>query len=77
MPNSIKQGGAPSFLASWAGLLAAIGLRLPAQQLESLCSYVGQQLQELQPIDRSSLQRAFKAWGYQPGLELLTERDAA
>ncbi|PRW60544.1 alpha beta-hydrolase isoform B [Chlorella sorokiniana] len=59
------------YLASWASHLAAIGLRLPDQQLEALCSYVGQHAKQLRAGDRACLQRAFETWGYQPGLALL------
>ena len=72
VPCVLSQTGELPYLASWAACLAGIGLRLPAQQLEALCSYVGDNREELQPIDRKNLLRAFQAWGYQPGLALLS-----
>ncbi|KAI7839981.1 hypothetical protein COHA_006302 [Chlorella ohadii] len=69
--------GALPHLASWAGLLAAIGLQLPAQQLAALCGYVEQHRQQMLEPDRQQLQAAFVAWGYQPGLALLRRLAAA
>ena len=65
------QAGELPYLAGWAAHPADIGLRLPEQQLEALCSYVGQHGRQLSKGDRKKLQRAFQAWGYQPGLALL------
>ncbi|PRW60376.1 RAP domain [Chlorella sorokiniana] len=65
-----KTGGL-SYLASWASHLAAIGLRLPEQQLEAICSYVSTHLQQLSKGHVKLLRTAFEAWGYQPGLALL------
>ena len=67
----LPQTGELPYLASWAAILAAIGLRLPEQQLVALCSYVGRHRQQLQPMDRKKLMSAFEAWGHQPGLALL------
>jgi len=65
------QTGELPYLASWASHPAAIGLRLPEQQLEAVCGYVGRHMQELTPHDRERMLRAFKAWGHQPGVALL------
>ncbi|PRW60220.1 Tbc2 translation chloroplastic [Chlorella sorokiniana] len=59
------------YLAGWASCLAAIGLRLPEQQLKALCSYVRKHLQQLSKGCRKQLRAAFETWGYQPGLALL------
>ena len=67
----LPQKGELAYLGGWAAILAAIGLRLPQQQLEALCSYVGRHKQQLNRGDRKELMRAFEAWGHQPGLALL------
>jgi len=66
----VQKGELP-YLAAWAEVLATISVRLPPQQLEAVCSFVGQHLQELTPRDRERLLKAFEAWGYEPGLALL------
>ena len=68
---AVLQKGKLPYLASWAASLAAIGLRLPEQQLGALCSYLRQHGRQLKEGDRMDLQRAFEAWGHQPGLALL------
>ena len=68
------QTGELAYLAGWAAILAAIGLRLPGQQLEALCSYVDRHMQQLNRGVRKDLVRAFGAWGYQPSLALLGGR---
>ena len=65
------QGGELPYLAGWAANLAGIGLQLPEQQLEALCSYVSRQGQAISKGHRLQLERAFNAWGYQPGVALL------
>ena len=71
------QVGALPYLASWAAHLADIGLRLPEQQLEALCSYVGRHGRQLSKGHRQQLQRAFDSWGYQPGVALMARLDGA
>lgn len=71
------QIGKVDFLASWAARLAAVGLRLPEQQLEALCQYVASHRQLLQARDRSQLQQAFDKWCYQRGQALLAKLAAA
>lgn len=46
-------------------------MRLPDEQLETLCRYVVQHGQQLRAADRKDLERAFTAWAYEPGLALL------
>ena len=67
----LPRTGELAYLAGWATNLAAIGLRLPGQQLAALCSYVDRHRQLLNRGDRKKLMRAFEAWGHQPGLALL------
>ena len=67
----VLQTGELPYLAAWAAHLAGISLRLPEQQLEALCSYMGQHGRQLSKGSRLQLRRAFDAWGYQPGLALL------
>ena len=68
------QIGKLPYLAGWAATLAAIGLRLPEQQLEAVCSYVGRHPQQQQG-DRRYFEKAFRAWGCQPGLALLGQME--
>ena len=70
MPCLPQKGELP-YLAGWAACLAAIGLRLPGQQLEALCSYVDSHRQQLNPGYKKLLLSAFEAWACQPGLVLL------
>ena len=60
-----------AWLAGWAFSLAAVGMRLPPEDLQLACSFVRQHKGYLRPTDRSQLLQAFNAWDYQPGLELL------
>ncbi|KAI7836191.1 hypothetical protein COHA_009917 [Chlorella ohadii] len=63
--------GTLPYLAGWANSLAAIGLRLSAQQLKAVCSCVSKHPKQLRPGDRSNLEKAFRTWAFQPGLALL------
>lgn len=69
---AVLQEGELLYLASWSAHLAAIGLRLPQQQLEAVCRYVSKHPRQLNRGDAKSLRTAFKAWGYQPGLAMLS-----
>ncbi|PRW60650.1 RAP domain [Chlorella sorokiniana] len=71
------EGGELAYLADCAASCAAVGLRLPAAQLKAICRYVQQHPQQLDRGGRANLQRAFEAWGHQPGLALLAELGAA
>ncbi len=68
---SAFQIGELRYLASWSAHLATISLRLPAQQLEAVCSCVSKHPKQLRPGDRSNLEKAFRTWAFQPGLALL------
>ncbi|PRW60733.1 5-enolpyruvylshikimate-3-phosphate synthase [Chlorella sorokiniana] len=73
-PSAVQHNQATElpYLAFSAGYLAAVGLRPPEpDQLAALCGYVEQHRPQLRDRDRRQLQRAFDAWGYQPGLALL------
>ncbi len=70
-PHPATQKGELLYLAGWANILAGIGLRLPAQQLEAVCGYVSKHPKQLQARERSDWEKAFRTWGYQPGLVLL------
>ena len=72
----VPQVGELPYLASWAAHLAAIGTRLPEQQLEALCSYVAQRKKKLQQGDGKKLRSTFKAWRYERGLAMLQQVDA-
>lgn len=66
-----------SWLASWAGSLAALGLALPAASRARLLGVMRQRRRQLRPVDRSQLAHAFGAWGDQEGLSFVEQLDAA
>ncbi len=59
------------YIAGWAASLAAIGMRLPDEDLQLVCGLVEGHGQHLRPMHREQLREAFAAWGHQPGLALL------
>lgn len=59
------------YLAGLASCLADVDLQLPARHLEAIVALVEQHSEGLRVGDAARLQRAFDAWGYQPGQVLM------